>query len=293
MDSCKILKVAGDAFVLRCKMKEPEGEISFPENTLFLVMEGTITWKDKTNLVTVREKEIVLIRKGMTLNYSRKLSEKTGDFDALSIRLSEKMISDFRQRYKISRRYANIRTSYVMRSYPTCEASMRVLKSLYPHFQANAVIAPNIQHTNIELALLNIQHCNEGLFNMIMDFYVVSQIDIVRYVVDNWEKINDLGELALNSGNSLSTLERKFKTETGESVRSWIQRRIMEKSKDLLMSGLPVEEVSSKLGYSSPNAFIRAFKTVEGLPPSKWRKTISSADALPDTPSPNYFLGRR
>lgn len=269
-----MLKVAGDAFVLRCRLKEPEGEISFPENTFFLVMEGSITWKDKTNLVTVKEKEIVLIRKGMTLHYTRKKSEQTGDFDALSIRLSEKMISGFRQRYKISRRFTNTCSSYALRSFKTCEASLRVLKSLYPHFQSNAPIVPHIQHTNVELALLNIQHCNEGLFNMIMNFYVVSQIDIVRYVEENWEKISDLDELASSSGNSLSTLERKFKAETGESVRSWIQKRIVEKSKDLLMSGLSVEAVSSALGYSSPNAFIRAFKTVEGLPPSKWRKTL-------------------
>lgn len=269
-----MLKVAGNALVLRCRMKDSEGELSFPDNTLFLVMEGSITLKDKINFVTVREKEIVLIRKGMTLHYSRKKSEQTGEFDALSIMLSEKLISDFRQRYKISRRFTNTGSTYSLRSFKTCKASMSVLKSLYPHFQTNAAIAPNIQHSNIELALLNIQHCNEGLFNMIMSFYVVPQIDIVRYVEENWEKINDLDELASNSGNSLSTMERKFKAETGESIRSWIQKRIVEKSKDLLMSGLSVEDVASKLRYSSPNAFIRAFKTVEGLPPSKWRKNL-------------------
>lgn len=272
MEDITTIKVAGEALVLRCKMNDSEGDISFPDNTLFLVIEGAITWRDSRHLVTVGEREIVLIEQGMNLHYNRKYSESTGGFDALMIRLPDSFISDFRQRYKIKKSYSNSRSSYVMRSYSVCPTSMGVLMSLYPHFHAKISITPNIQTSNIELALLNIQHCNETLFNMIMSFSAMSQIDIVRYVEDNWEKVDSLEQLAIKSGNSMSKLERKFKAETGESIRSWVQKQQVEKSKGLLVKGLSVEAVSSKLGYTTPNAFIRAFKTIEGISPAKWRK---------------------
>lgn len=272
MDNLTMLKVSNEAFVIRCNLKNPESDISFQDNTLFIVMEGAVTWKDKQNLVTVRENEIALIKRGMNLHYSRKNSDLTGKFDALMIRLPDKFIFDFRQRFRIRRSYTNDKTAYVLRSYSACDASMMVFKSLYPHLQTQLSVVSNIHNSNIELALLNIQHCNEVLFNKIMNFYIVAQLDIVRYVEDNWEKAENLEQLAVNSGNSLSTIERKFKAETGECIREWIKKRNIDKSKELLMNGKSIEEASFELGYTTPNAFIRAFKSVEGTPPAKWRK---------------------
>ena len=62
------------------------------------------------------------------------------------------------------------------------------------------------------------------------------------------------------------------KTETGRTAKDLINDRILAKAKALLQSETSsVTQVSVRLGFESPQHFIRFFKSLTGKTPSQWR----------------------
>jgi len=74
-------------------------------------------------------------------------------------------------------------------------------------------------------------------------------------------------EWARELGMSSRTLTRRFETEVGMSLRSWRRRMRLSKAIELLGGGTDVTGVALELGYSSPSAFIYAFRTAMDVTP--------------------------
>lgn len=68
-------------------------------------------------------------------------------------------------------------------------------------------------------------------------------------------------------GMSARTLTRRFEAELGMSLRSWRRRMRLFKAVELLGGGMDVTRTAMELGYSSPSAFIYAFRTGMGASP--------------------------
>lgn len=63
-----------------------------------------------------------------------------------------------------------------------------------------------------------------------------------------------------------------IKKETGKSAQEYVQQRIMDTAKDLLLdSSKSISEVAYALGYQYPQYFSRAFKKVVGCTPNEYR----------------------
>lgn len=85
------------------------------------------------------------------------------------------------------------------------------------------------------------------------------------------EERRGLAEIAHEVGTSERTLARLFVTETGKSFRDWRARRRILFALERLEQGESSTELAALLGYSSPSAFIAAFKRDLGGPPSAFR----------------------
>ncbi|WP_213766217.1 AraC family transcriptional regulator [Caballeronia sp. dw_19] len=71
-------------------------------------------------------------------------------------------------------------------------------------------------------------------------------------------------------GASERTLSRIFHDEVGMSFRQWRTRVQLAETIALLLSGRSVKTASCSAGYSSPSAFIAAFRAVTGESPLKY-----------------------
>ena len=79
-------------------------------------------------------------------------------------------------------------------------------------------------------------------------------------------------QLAARVGLSRSRLEHLFKDQTGETVKSRLMNLRFERARALLPDyTLTIKEISFQCGYSSSSSFIREFRRIFSVSPSRCR----------------------
>jgi AraC-like DNA-binding protein len=83
---------------------------------------------------------------------------------------------------------------------------------------------------------------------------------------------SDIEGAAHELGTACRTLQRRLEDQ-GLSYRSLLMRIRMQRAKSLILeTDIPLKNVCSELGYSSPAHFSRAFRKYYGHPPSQLQK---------------------
>lgn len=86
---------------------------------------------------------------------------------------------------------------------------------------------------------------------------------------DNTDTTAELAEFITVS---VRTLDRRFRRETGMSLKHWRSKLRLMKSIELLNTPRNITSIALELGYSSPSPFIYMFREQLGLTPSQYRK---------------------
>lgn len=79
-----------------------------------------------------------------------------------------------------------------------------------------------------------------------------------------------LAEFGRDAGASERTLARGFLSGTGMTFGRWRTQARLRASLPLLADGLPLAGVARRVGYSSPSAFVAAFRRAVGVPPGAY-----------------------
>jgi AraC-like DNA-binding protein/quercetin dioxygenase-like cupin family protein len=90
---------------------------------------------------------------------------------------------------------------------------------------------------------------------------------------------SELRDHARNLKISTRTLERRFKGETGISLRSYRRQAKLLKALELLASGVRVSRISDLLGFNEPSAFIAMFKNATGITPGRYLRQGAGVSA--------------
>lgn len=96
--------------------------------------------------------------------------------------------------------------------------------------------------------------------------------EVEKYVEKNMnEKINleDVAELVRYSKSQLC---RKFKKNTGYTVKGYIMKIKLEEARKQLRNGITVSKAAENCGYDTLNGFEKAYKKEYGYLPKKERK---------------------
>lgn len=100
---------------------------------------------------------------------------------------------------------------------------------------------------------------------------------IMNYLEENVYKKLTLEDVCKTAYMSRSSLQKMFKSRTGESVMNYFIRLKMTEAKRLLTDGrYNISGISDILGYNSIHYFSRQFKTIVGMSPSEYTKSINS-----------------
>lgn len=101
---------------------------------------------------------------------------------------------------------------------------------------------------------------------------------ISRIVEENLYHDVSLGMLADKLGIREDALSRSFKSLMGCNYMEFVTERKLQKAVELLYQDMPVQEISTALGYRSPQYFIKVFKNAYGVTPHKFRKKRDSVE---------------
>lgn len=98
---------------------------------------------------------------------------------------------------------------------------------------------------------------------------------IISYMNEHIYDDLSLSKICEHFAMSCSSLCHLFKNETGKSVIQYYDKLKMTEAKRLLKEDeLSVTEISERLNFSCIHAFSRAFKTVFGVSPTEYKKTL-------------------
>jgi len=87
---------------------------------------------------------------------------------------------------------------------------------------------------------------------------------------DNPADARGLADLARQAAVSTRTFERRFRAETGLTLRAWRRQAKLLKALEMLANHQPVTLVSEQLGYDTPSAFIAVFRSAFGTSPGRY-----------------------
>lgn len=104
--------------------------------------------------------------------------------------------------------------------------------------------------------------------------------DVGRWLVERMAEPYDLDLLSSAFHLSTRTMLRKFKDETGESPRSYLQRARIRKAKRLLEStDWSLGKILGHIAYQDPGTFRRLFTDRVGISPADYRKRFRNGGA--------------
>lgn len=96
--------------------------------------------------------------------------------------------------------------------------------------------------------------------------------DILRYIRNHLDTPLTLDSLSARFHTNRTTLTRRVKELTGLTPAQYIlEERLNQSRPDLLFTGLSIEEIALKYGFSGENYYIRAFKKRFGKSPLQYR----------------------
>lgn len=97
----------------------------------------------------------------------------------------------------------------------------------------------------------------------------------LEYIKSNLSIQLAVEDVAAKALVSVSTLTKKFKSEIGTTVSTYLQRAVMTEALDLLLnSPLTVQEISERLGFCYQSYFSRRFKLWYNITPQQCRSSM-------------------
>jgi len=116
----------------------------------------------------------------------------------------------------------------------------------------------------------------------------------ILYVEENLENDLSLNDVARHCNYSSYYFSASFHQYFGETMKSYIKkRRLTRAAEDLKNMDMSIINIAVKFGYSSQEAFSRAFTDLFGITPNKYRQTkVPIQEAYQKNSLPLYEKGR-
>ncbi len=96
--------------------------------------------------------------------------------------------------------------------------------------------------------------------------------DSIEYIQDSLDTNISLDELAINLNISKYHYLRVFKSHTGITPHQYILNKRIQKAKELILKGTPLNEIAIEVGFSDQSHFIRSFKKIYGYLPKELKE---------------------
>ena len=111
--------------------------------------------------------------------------------------------------------------------------------------------------------------------------------EILTYINSSFSELHSVTDIARCFYISTATLTRWFREHLKMTPKSYLEARRLAYSKDLLLRGFSVTDVSNITGFSNCSRFIYVFRKMFGVTPLQYQKSLRS---FPERLSPEDVL---
>lgn len=110
---------------------------------------------------------------------------------------------------------------------------------------------------------------NRGIFAALKDPAIMK---VLSRISGDYARPWTIEDLARDAGLSRTALAVRFQSLFGEGVASFLRHQRISTARRLLVgSKLSIKEIAHKVGFTSPEVFIRNFERAEGVSPRRFR----------------------
>lgn len=100
--------------------------------------------------------------------------------------------------------------------------------------------------------------------------------EAIEYVNGRLEQPVTLRDVAEHLHMNASYFSVLFKEQTGLTFSEFVTRRRVQRAKELLAgTRLTINEISERTGYQTAKYFVKVFRSLEGVSPGQYRKSVS------------------
>lgn len=114
-----------------------------------------------------------------------------------------------------------------------------------------------------------------GIIRNDMDVLMKRMLDLIHRHYDENLKLETLADVFTYSSAYLGKL---FKSSTGSSFNTYLDKIRIEKAQELLDQGCKIHQAASRVGYSDVDYFREKFKKITGISPSVYRRKDSQPE---------------
>ena len=112
-----------------------------------------------------------------------------------------------------------------------------------------------------------------GITKTFVPFYSSFPEILCNFVMENYKKVNSVKEFADLYYVSERSFSRKFHSCFGESPYKWMQKKRAEQMLEMICDPeLSFQEISGRLGFSSPSHFTAYCRRMYGMSPTQLRE---------------------
>ena len=158
------------------------------------------------------------------------------------------------------------------------------VESFYPYFIHHYTHDDDLIKLKIYEILLTVINSKEkkNFLEVLTSFIPSSQTNLRFFMEQNFLRPASIGQLAEESGRSLSTFKKEFADEFGEPPKKWITQKRLERAYILLKNtGNSVSEVCYDVGFASLSNFIALFKERYSETPKQFQQKLKQAKIQP------------
>jgi transcriptional regulator GlxA family with amidase domain len=102
--------------------------------------------------------------------------------------------------------------------------------------------------------------------------------EILEYLTSRLDEAHTIPSLAHRARMSTRSFSRRFLAETGVSPMQWLNRqRVLHARLLLETTGMSIDEISARCGFSSPTLFRHHFDQEVGIAPTRYRRAFADS----------------
>ncbi|QAY67128.1 response regulator transcription factor [Paenibacillus protaetiae] len=103
--------------------------------------------------------------------------------------------------------------------------------------------------------------------------------EAIQYLNEHLQKPLTMRDTAEHLHMNASYLSVLFKEQTGLTFSEYLTRKRVQRAKELLSgTRLSIGEVAEQVGYQTAKYFVKVFRSMEGVSPGQYRKTIMHSE---------------